>query len=79
MSPFILFITSLAVALVALTLGAAALTRTMRFNVVADTAADTEARRAHRRWMVVGIGSLLLLIVATASFFYIWIACAGEC
>jgi uncharacterized membrane protein len=79
MSPFLVFITSLAVGLVALALGAASVTKAAHSNVAAESDANTEARRAQWRWVLVGVGSLLLLVMATASFYFIWIVCAGEC
>jgi hypothetical protein len=79
MSPSVAFSSSLALALVGLVFVTISLVRTGRFKAATTPTDDVAALRAHRRWMIIGIVSLVVLLAATALFFYVWFRCAGEC
>ena len=66
-------------ALAAVVFGIAALVRSSNVKVAASLSAEREAIRSHRRWIVVGFGSLIVFLAAAAAFLYGWIACVGEC
>jgi len=74
MSPTASFVGSLTLAFGGLICSAIALIR------IATTATEDAAGiRAHRRWMIIGIASLFVLLAGTALFLYVWFSCAGEC
>ena len=78
MSPFALFVVSLALALVGLVGATIGTVRTLRLKSATATS-DPEVSRTIRRSMTAAIASAVLFVTAAALFFYIWISCVGEC